>query len=88
MAQLETGPVIVVSALLGVAVGLWAAPAAVGMVPLFTTSPATFPVDLHTAWAPALVAGAFGLVVLTVVGMVTSRRIERRASLERLRETV
>ena len=37
LAQLETLPVIVVSALLGAAVGLWAAPAAVGMVPLFTT---------------------------------------------------
>ena len=88
MAQLETGPVIVVSALLGVAVGLWAAPAAVSMVPLFTTPPPTFPVDLQTAWLPALVAGAVGVVVLTIVGLVTSRRIARRASLERLRETV
>ncbi len=88
MAKLETGPVIVVSALLGAAVGLWAAPAAVGMVPLFTTPPPTFPVDLHTAWLPALVAGAVGVVVLTIVGLVTSRRIARRASLERLRETV
>ena len=81
-------PVIVVSALLGAAVGLWAAPAAVGMVPLFTTPPPTFPVDLRTAWTPALVAG--------LVGLVAHRR--RRASpasgspdgptSQRLRETV
>ena len=58
------------------------------MVPLFTTAPPTFPVDLQTAWLPALVAGAVGVVVLTIVGLVTSRRIARRASLERLRETV
>jgi hypothetical protein len=58
------------------------------MVPLFTTPPPTFPVDLHTAWLPALVAGAVGVVALTIVGLVTSRRIARRASLERLRETV
>jgi hypothetical protein len=88
MAQLETGPVIVVSALLGAAVGLWAAPAAIGMVPLFTTPPPTFPVDLHTAWLPALVSGAVGVVALTVVGLVTSRGVARRASLQRLRETV
>ncbi len=88
MAQLETGPVILVSALLGVAVGLWAAPAAVGMVPLFTSPPVTFPVDLLTAWGPALLAGAVGVVALTTVGLVTSRRVARRASLERLRETV
>jgi hypothetical protein len=88
LAQLETAPVIIASALLGAAVGLWAAPAAVAMVPLFTTPPPTFPVDLQTAWVPALVAGAVGLVVVTVVGLVTSGRIARRASLERLRETV
>jgi hypothetical protein len=88
LAQLETGPVILLSALLGVAVGLWAAPAAVAMVPLFTSPPPTFPVDLTTAWTPALVAGVVGVVVLTFVGIVTSRRIARRASLERLRETV
>jgi hypothetical protein len=29
-----------------------------------------------------------GVVALTIVGLVTSRRIARRASLERLRETV
>ena len=58
------------------------------MVPLFTTTLPTFPVDLQTAWVPALVAGAVGLVVVTVVGLVTSGRIARRASLERLRETV
>ena len=57
-------------------------------MPLFTTPPPTFPVDLQTAWVPALVAGAVGLVVVTVVGLVTSGRIARRASLERLRETV
>jgi hypothetical protein len=88
LAQLETVPVIVISALLGVGVGLWAAPAAVGLVPLFTSPPPTFPVDLTTAWLPAVVAGVVGLVVLTVVGVVTSRRIARRASLERLRDTV
>jgi ABC-type antimicrobial peptide transport system permease subunit len=88
LAQLETLPVIVVSALLGAAVGLWAAPAAVGMVPLFTSPSPTFPVDLRTAWTPALLAGLVGLVVLTVVGIVTSRRIARRADLQRLRETV
>jgi putative ABC transport system permease protein len=58
------------------------------MVPLFTTPPATFPVDLQTAWGPALLAGAVGVVALTIVGLVTSRRVARRASLERLRETV
>jgi CHASE1-domain containing sensor protein len=37
---------------------------------------------------PAVVAGVVGLVALTMVGVMTSRRIARRASLERLRETV
>jgi ABC-type antimicrobial peptide transport system permease subunit len=88
LAQLETVPVIVISALLGAGIGLWAAPAAVGLVPLFTSPPPTFPVDLTTAWWPAVAAGVVGLAVLTVVGVVTSRRVARRASLERLRETV
>jgi hypothetical protein len=88
LAELETVPVIVISALLGVGVGLWAGPAAVSLVPLFTSPPPTFPVDLATAWLPAVVAGVVGLVALTVVGFITSRRIARRASLERLRDTV
>ncbi|MEP6648782.1 MAG: ABC transporter permease [Lapillicoccus sp.] len=88
LAQLETAPVIVFSAVLGAAVGLWAAPPAVGMMPLFTSPPPTFPVDLHTAWGPATLAGLVGLVALALVGVVTSQRVARRADLERLRETV
>ena len=87
LAQLETVPVIVVAAALGIAVGLWAAPAAVGMTPLFTTAPPTFPVDLHTAYGPAVVAGAIGLLVLALVGVVTSRRVANGADVQRLRDT-
>jgi hypothetical protein len=87
LAQLETAPVILTSAVLGVAVGLWAAPPALAMVPIFTSRPPTFPVDLHTAWGPALLAGSVGLVAVAVVGVVTSRRTVHRADLQRLRET-
>jgi hypothetical protein len=86
LAQLETVPVIVVSAVLGVAVGLWAAPPAVGMMPLFTTPPPTYPLDLRTAYQPALIAGLAGLVILAVVGAITSLRVARRADLQRLRD--
>ena len=44
LAQLETVPVIVASALLGAAVGWWAAPVAVSMMPLFPAASATFQV--------------------------------------------
>lgn len=87
LAQLETLPVIVCSAMLGVAVGLWASPPAVAQVPLFTTAPPTFPVDLQTAWIPALLAGAIGLGVLVLTGVVASHSVARRAELRRVRET-
>ena len=85
-AQLETLPVIVASALLGAAVGWWAAPVAVSMMPLFPAASATFPLDLRTAVAPALVAGLGGLVALTLVGVATSHAAARRADLQQLRE--
>jgi putative ABC transport system permease protein len=87
LAQLETAPVIGVSAVLGAAVGLWAAPAAVAMMPIFTSPPPTFPVDLNTAWGPAILAGLVGLASLVLVGVVTSHRVARGADLQRLRET-
>lgn len=86
LAQLETVPVIVASALLGAAVGWWAAPVAVSMMPLFPAASATFPLDLRTAVAPALVAGLGGLVALTLVGVATSHAAARRADLQQLRE--
>lgn len=87
IAQLETAPVVIVSGLLGAAIGLWAAPAAIGMVPLFTTPPPTFPIDLTTAWGLCLMAGLVGLVALTLVGVLTSRQVAARSELARLRET-
>ena len=72
---------------LGAVIGLWAAPPAIGMVPLFTTPPPTFPIDLTTAWGLCLLSGLAGLVVLTVVGAVMSRRVAARSELARLRET-
>ena len=87
VAHLETAPVVVASAVLGAVIGLWAAPPAIGMVPLFTTPPPTFPIDLTTAWGLCLLSGLAGLVVLTVVGAVMSRRVAARSELARLRET-
>ena len=87
VAQLETGPVIAASAVLGGAVGLWAAAPAVALVPLFASPPTTFPVDLRPAWGPGLLAGLVGLVVLGLVGAVTSRYVARRADVQRLRES-
>jgi hypothetical protein len=87
LAQLETAPVIVSSAVLGAAAGLWATPVAVAMVPLFTSPPPTFPIDLRTAWVPAILAGLIGLATLGGVGAVTSHRAARRADLQRLRDT-
>ena len=86
LAQLETVPVVATSAVLGVAVGLCAAPASVGLVPLFTSPPPTFPVDLTTAWGPAISYGVVGLAALALVGALTSHRLARRADLEQLRE--
>ncbi|HET7477563.1 MAG TPA: FtsX-like permease family protein [Dermatophilaceae bacterium] len=86
LAQLETAPVIVSSAVLGAAVGLWAAPPAVAMMPLFTSAPPTFPVDLHIAWGPAVLAGLAALAALGVVGVITSHRVAQRADPQRLRE--
>jgi purine-cytosine permease-like protein len=57
------------------------------MMPLFTTPPPTFPVDLHTAWASAILAGLVGLVALAFVGILTSQRVAQRADLDRLRES-
>lgn len=79
LAQLETAPVIITSAVLGAVVGLWSAPVAVGLVPLFTTAPTTFPVDLSTAWGPALLAAVVGLAGLGGVGVVTSHRAARQS---------
>lgn len=86
-AQLETAPVILTSAVIGAAVGLWAAPLAVARLPLFTSPPPTWAVDLHTAWGPAILAGLVGLAALGVVGAATSQRVAQRADLQRLRET-
>lgn len=83
---LETVPVILVSAVLGALVGLWVAPAALGLVPLFTAPPPTFPVDVRTAWGPALLAAVAGFVVVLVVGALAARRVARQADLQRLRE--
>ncbi len=85
LAQLETATVIVVSGLLGAAVGLWSAPAAVGLVPLFTSTPPTYPVDLSTAWGPSLLTTVVGLATLAAVGVVTSHRAARRADPQTLR---
>jgi putative ABC transport system permease protein len=86
LARLETVPVVAVAALLGTAVGLWAAPAAVGMLPLFPTPPATYPLDLSTAWGPALAAGGAGSLALVLVTVAASAGAARRADLQRLRE--
>jgi hypothetical protein len=86
LAQLETAPVVVISALLGAAVGWWAAPSAVSMMPLFPTPSATFPLDVHPASAAALVAGLGGLLALTLVGVATSHAVARHADLQQLRE--
>ncbi|MEP6631771.1 MAG: ABC transporter permease [Lapillicoccus sp.] len=86
VAQLETVPVILIAALLGAVVGLWVAPAALGLLPLFTTTPPTFPVDVRTAWTPALLAAVVGLAVLSTVGALASHRVARRADPQRLRE--
>ncbi len=83
---LETVPVVLVSAVLGALVGLWVAPAALGLVPLFISTPPTFPVDVRTAWGPALLAAATGLVVVAVVGALAAHRVARHADLQRLRE--
>lgn len=86
LAQLETLPVVVACSVLGAAAGLWTAPVAVGMVPLFATAPATYPLDLRTAVGPGLLAGLVGLVVLKAVGAVSTEVVVRRADLQRLRE--
>ncbi len=87
VAQLETAPVVVLAAVLGAGSGLWAAPAAVGMAPLFTTAPAAFPVDLRPAWGPALLAAAVGTAALTAVALLANHRVARRADPQRLRES-
>ncbi len=86
LAQLETVPVIATSAVLGAVVGLWAAPVAVGMVPIFASTPPTFPVDLTTAWGLAISSGVVGLAALALVGALTSHRLARMAEIEQLRE--
>lgn len=86
VALLETVPAVVVAALLGLAVGLWTAPVAVGLMPLFTRPPQTFPVDLGTAWAPALGAAAAATVALVGVAAAASVWVARRSTLDRLRE--
>lgn len=85
LAQLETTPVVLACAVLGAAVGLWAAPAAVTLVPLFTTTPTTYPLDLTPAWGPALLAAAVGLLALVVVTATAVHRVARRAVPARLR---
>ncbi|GAA1883018.1 FtsX-like permease family protein [Lapillicoccus jejuensis] len=86
LAQLETTPVVLACAVLGAAVGLWAAPAAVTLVPLFTTPPGTYPLDLAPAWGPSLLAAGVGLLVVVAVTALTVQRVARRAVPSRLRE--
>ncbi len=86
LAVLETVPVIVICGLLGAGTGLWSAPAALDLVPLFPSAPPTFPLDLRTAWAPSLLAAAVALGVLVLVGALASLRVAGSARLDRLRE--
>lgn len=87
LAQLETLPVILVSAGAGAAAGLWAAPPAVAMMPMFTSPPPTYLIDLHTAWLPALSAAAAGLAVLLLVGALAGRPVATRSDVSRLRDS-
>lgn len=86
IAVLEILPVILLCGLIGVAAGLWSAPAALDLVPLFPSPPPTYVVDLGTAWLPSLAAAGAALAVLLIVGAVASLRVARAARLSRLRE--
>ena len=86
IAMLETVPVVLLAGGLGLAAGLWSAPAALPMVPLFTTPSAILPPDLRTAYGPSLLVAAAALVILAVVAALASRYVARRSRLDRLRE--
>lgn len=86
IALLETLPVVLVAGILGVATGLWSAPAAAPVVPLFTTPPAAYPVDLGTRYGAASAAAAGGLLALSLIAIAASRFVALGSDLERLRE--
>jgi hypothetical protein len=79
IALLETVPLVLFSVVIGIACGLIGSRIALPDLPFFDTAP-TVPVeDLRTSWRTVLPAGAGLLVVLTVLGTITSLRLGKRS---------
>lgn len=83
----ELVPVVLVSAVVGIVAGLFAAHTGIPLVPLFATSSTTYAVDLHLAWGAALGAALLALLVLVGTGTLASTWVARRSGFDRLRES-
>ncbi len=76
---LETVPLVLLSVAVGVGCGLVGSRIALPDLPFFDTPPILPIEDLRTSWRTVLPAGAGLLVVLVVLGVVTSLRVGRRS---------
>jgi len=78
--------VALLGSLVGAALGLVAAQAALPQVPLFATASASLDPDLSPAWLPVLLTAAGCALLLCTVSVVVGRSLAASAVPDRLRE--
>ena len=84
----EQLPVVVLAVVAGSACGLIGAHLAMPSVPLFARPPAVSTLDLATSWGAVVGAAVVAVLVLTGCVLLIGRALARRASLERVRESL
>ncbi len=84
----EQLPVVALAVVLGSACGVVGAHLALPTVPLFASAPTVSTLDLSTAWTAVAVVTLAALVVLGALGWAAGSWVARRATLERVRESL
>ena len=84
----EQLPVVLLAVVAGSACGLVGAHLAMPSVPLFAAEPTVSTLDLATSWGAAAAAALTAAVLLTACVLLIGRALARRASLERVRESM
>ena len=84
----EQLPVVLLAVVAGGACGLVGARLAMPSVPLFAAAPAVSTLDLTTSWGAAAMAAFVAAALLTACVLLIGRALARRATLERVRESM
>jgi len=79
---------VVLAVVAGTVCGLAGARLAMPSVPLFASPPLVSTLDLATSWKAVMAAAATAALVLTACVLLIGRALARRASLERVRESL